>query len=270
LFSFKFCFWIFDCLFFKGEDIRKEPKLELRLQKNQMCTKELFGQNSDNLQYIGDFDLKKIKKYHTDGIKKYIKELNEKLDSSKSGPNIIVSKYFIFPLGGHPCEVFNGASLIWNLYTKSSELQCPYILDGIIFTPIDQIYTRNLRETKNRIYKWKPSSKNSLDFYVEYERDKVTNQILNVYDDSESNTELINKKTKYLEEEIVHEYLVKFKDLDSVMPYLVQCVLLHKAGQLDATIEQFCQTLPVSSESNAVISKVKRYMNMFVDVLTSA
>ena len=66
------------------------------------------------------------------------------------------------------------------------------------------------------------------------------------------------------------DYLVKFKDLDSVMQYLLQCVLLHKAGQLDATVEQFCQTLPASSESSAVVSKVKRYMNMFVDVLTSA
>ena len=47
-------------------------------------------------------------------------------------------------------------------------------------------------------------------------------------------------------------------------------MLLHKAGQLDATVEQFCQTLPASSESSAVVAKVKRYMNMFVDVLTSA
>ena len=216
----KFIFLTFDCLFFKGEDIRKESKLELRLQKVQICTKELFGQVSDNVQYIGEFDLKKITKYHTDGIKKLMAELNKKLDSPKTGSNIIVCKYFIFPLGGHPCEIFNGASLIWDLYTKSSDLQCPYILDGIIFTPIEQIYTRNLRETKNRVYKWKPSSKNSLDFYVEYERDKITNQILNVYDDSESNTELLNKTTKKLEEEIVHEDLGKFKVKGSIYKIL--------------------------------------------------
>jgi len=211
----KFIFLVFDCLFFKGEDIRKEAKLEIRLQKVQICTKELFKQKSENIQYIGDFDLKKIDKYHIEGIKEYMKELNEKLDSSKVGDNIIIAKYFIFPLGAHPCEVFNGASLIWNLYTKASKLQCPYILDGIIFTPIDQIYTRNLRETKNRIYKWKPSSKNSLDFYIEYERDKITNQILNVYDDSEPN-EIININKKDLEDEIVHEDLGKFKVKGSI------------------------------------------------------
>ena len=51
---------------------------------------------------------------------------------------------------------------------------------------LKQVYTRNLRDTKYRIYKWKPASKNSLDFYVEYERHKETKQILNVYDDSKS------------------------------------------------------------------------------------
>ena len=65
-------------------------------------------------------------------------------------------------------------------------------------------------------------------------------------------------------------YLTKFKDIDSVMPYLLQCVVLSKAGQLDATVEEFCHTLPASAESSAVVAKVKRYMNMFVDVLTSA
>jgi hypothetical protein len=47
----KFIFLTFDCLFFKGEDMRKEAKLELRLFKVQICTKELFGQVSDNVQY---------------------------------------------------------------------------------------------------------------------------------------------------------------------------------------------------------------------------
>jgi len=66
------------------------------------------------------------------------------------------------------------------------------------------------------------------------------------------------------------EYLVKFQDLDSVMPYLVQCVLLHKTGQLDTAVEKFCEALPATPERDAVVVKVKRYLNMFVDVLTSA
>ena len=211
----KFIFLGFDCLVFKGQDLRKEPKLETRLASLKLCTANLFGQISDTPQYIGPFDLTAINAHNELGIKKYFVELNDKLDS-KSGTNIIMAKFFIFSLGVHPCEVFAGASLIWNLYTKNSDLKCPYILDGIIFTPCDQIYTRNLRETKNRIYKWKPSSKNSLDFYVEYERDKLTNIILNVYDDSEPNEELADKATSDLEQEIIHQDVTKFKVKGSI------------------------------------------------------
>jgi SAM-dependent methyltransferase len=212
----KFVFLGFDCLVFKGEDLRKEPKLETRLASLKICTSNLFGQIADTVQYAGPFDIEKINVYYEKGIKKFIDELNKKLDSPKSGSNIIMAKFFIFPLGAHPSEVFAGASLIWNLYTKNPDLKCPYILDGIIFTPCDQIYTRNLKETKNRIYKWKPSSKNSIDFYVEYERDKITNTILNVYDDAESNEELADKSNKELEQEIVHQDVTKFKVKGSV------------------------------------------------------
>lgn len=212
----KFIFLGFDCLVFKGQDLRKESKLETRLSSLKLCTMNLFGQISDTTQYVGDFDLAQINKYNEAGIKKFIKELNDKLDSPKFKSNIIMAKFFIFPLGAHPCEVYAGASLIWNLYTKNSELKCPYILDGIIFTPCEQIYTRNLRETKNRIYKWKPSSKNSIDFYVEYERDRLSNAILNIYDDSESNEELAGKANSELEQEIVHQDITKFKVKGSV------------------------------------------------------
>ena len=61
-------------------------------------------------------------------------------------------------------------------------------------------------------------------------------------------------------------YLEKFADLDSTMPYLLQCVALQKAGKLDAAVDQICAALPASP---AVVDKVKRYLTMFVDVLTS-
>lgn len=190
----KFIFLSFDCLFLKGEDIRTETKLELRLQKLYTCTKELFNQKNFSEQYNGNFDLDIIKKFYSEKINNQMKELNKKLDDPNSGPNIIMSKNFIFPLGINPCEVFTYSSLIWDLYTKSHTLNCPYVLDGIIYTAIDQIYTKNLRETKNRMYKWKPSSKNSLDFYIEFERHRETNQILDVYDDTEANTNILNNE----------------------------------------------------------------------------
>ena len=41
----------------------------------------------------------------------------------------------------------------------------PMVLDGLIYTPLDQIYTKSLKETKRRNYKWKPANKNSIDFF---------------------------------------------------------------------------------------------------------
>lgn len=65
-------------------------------------------------------------------------------------------------------------------------------------------------------------------------------------------------------------HLSRFADLDSVMPYLLQCVVLHKAGQLAPIINTFCEKLPASPDLDAVREKVHRYMCMFVDVLTTS
>jgi SAM-dependent methyltransferase len=207
----KFVFLAFDILSYKGEDSRKENILSKRLEKLANVTKTLFKQKSENEQYVGDFNLDKINKHYEKNIITFITELNNKLDQDYD--NIIMTKNFIFPIGGHPCEVYSYSILIWNLYTKNSKINCPYILDGIIYTGIDQIYTRNSKETKNRIYKWKPSSKNSLDFYVLYERNKDTHQILNVFDDSEQNTE---NTTKEIENTVSYQDLSTFKNKASL------------------------------------------------------
>jgi len=59
-------------------------------------------------------------------------------------------------------------------------------------------------------------------------------------------------------------YLEKFADLDSTMPYLLQCVALQKAGKLEAAVDLFGAELPAEATE-----KVKRYLAMFVYVLTS-
>jgi hypothetical protein len=48
------------------------------------------------------------------------------------------------------------------------------------------------------------------------------------------------------------------------MPYLLQCVALQKAGKLEAAVDLFGAELPAEATE-----KVKRYLAMFVDVLTS-
>ena len=61
----------------------------------------------------------------------------------------------------------------------------------------------------------------------------------------------------------------EFKDLDSVMPYLLQCVAMSRLGTLDTAVESFLATFPAESIDEPFKVKLRRYICMFVDVLTS-
>jgi len=188
----KFMFLAFDCLMFKGEDKRSEKSYVERLTFVRDITKNLFGQKYGFTKYEGEFDFPKMKKYYTNDIKKHMDELNSQL--TKKPTNIVSMKYFMIPQGVHLCEIFFLTALAWQLYTNNSDIKCPYTLDGCILTPLEQIYTRSLKDQLRKIYKVKPATHNSLDLYVTFERDPMTRQIVDVFDDSESNIELINMK----------------------------------------------------------------------------
>ena len=66
--------------------------------------------------------------------------------------------------------------------------------------------------------------------------------------------------------------LAEYKDLDTVMPYLSQLVALAKVGHdaaINTAVESFLAQLPALRDDEAFVSKLRRYMEMFVDVLTS-
>lgn len=174
----KFMFLGFDILFHQGKDIREEMLLTKRYELLNDVTMKLFDQTKSINKYNGDFDIKKIEKYYQKDIKEYVNFMNEILNKSNK-KNIILSKYFIFPIGGHPAEIYLYSKLLWNEYSNA-----PYLLDGLIYTPIKQKYNIISSTTVKSTFKWKPSSKNSIDFYVLYEKDQDTKQILNVYDNS--------------------------------------------------------------------------------------
>jgi len=174
----KFMFLGFDILFHQGKDIREEMLLTKRYELLNDVTMKLFDQTKSINKYNGDFDVKKIEKYYQKDIKEYVSIMNEILNKSNK-KNIILSKYFIFPIGGHPVEIYLYSKLIWDEYVNA-----PYLLDGLIYTPIKQKYNIISSTIVKSTFKWKPSSKNSIDFYVLYEKDQDTKQILNVYDNS--------------------------------------------------------------------------------------
>ncbi len=74
--------------------------------------------------------------------------------------------------------------MLWNNFTVNTKLKCPYFLDGLIYQPLEQKYVAEVEKSKYSDYKWKPPTKNSIDFYVEFEKDRVTGKILKIYDNS--------------------------------------------------------------------------------------
>jgi SAM-dependent methyltransferase len=176
----KYIFLGFDILFENGVDIRDTIKMNERYAKLSENIQKIFGSKFKYTKYEGDFDILKIRDHTEKQVKSYITDLNNSIKNDKS-LFLIKYKFYAFPQGGNSCEIFNYSTKMWELYTK--ELDCPYILDGLIYAPLEQKYTRSLKETKYKNLKWKPKEKNSIDFYIEFEKDNK-NEILNVFDDS--------------------------------------------------------------------------------------
>ena len=178
----KFVFLAFDMLVYCGKDIRDEIKLEDRLTKLNEVLKNGFNvKTTTTTKYDGSGNLQDILDYYKTKIQMMFDEMNSKLDKET---NVIMGKLFFIPLGLYPSEVYAYAEMVWTLYTTDDKIKCPYTLDGLMFTPLTQKYTRNQKEIRYNIYKWKPKEHNSIDFFVRYERNPETLQLLNVYDNS--------------------------------------------------------------------------------------
>ena len=176
----------FDILFFNKQDLRGLEQLKERLKKLADVLKDIFTID----MIIGDIkpelnisvsDTDKIKSYHNKNMINHLNQLNDNLTTSESD-DIINYKYFIFPSIGNQYEIYMLSTLMYDIYTSGSNIKCPYVLDGIIYTPINQKYTRNNRDIKYKILKWKPEKQNSIDFFVQFERNPDTNSIITVYD----------------------------------------------------------------------------------------
>lgn len=181
----KYIFMIYDCLFFKGKDIRGETNFRKRYEYIYKLLDEINPKEYHKIkQYEGDYNIVKIKKHFRDEIVKFYDALDKNMKKLKSNDVYISNKIVMFPPGGNNSEVFLFADLIWNYCTKSSDVKCPYSLDGIIFTPLEQKYTKELKEQKLPIYKYKPPHLNSIDVFIKYDRNRDTGELLRVFDNS--------------------------------------------------------------------------------------
>lgn len=177
-------FLVFDCLIHKGIDIRSESSLMKRLSYADDIINSCFILNEQLGFKFKNYDpnINNIKFYELE-MKKNMDALNHDINIDKTHV-LIRRKFFIDVKGLSEWEIFQYSKLIWEGYTLMKNINCPYILDGLIYQPLQQSYiTVN---SKYNDFKWKPENKNSIDFYVTYVKSD-TNQELAVYDNSYTN-----------------------------------------------------------------------------------
>jgi chemotaxis methyl-accepting protein methylase len=177
-------FMTFDCLRNGETDLRKNASLLDRLKNADQIINDcfIFGKQSgySRPEPPKDFSLEKIIKFNEEQIKKYMINLNDDILLEKKYP-LIRRKYFIEVTGAKKWEIFSYSALISKMYKEN---KCPYMLDGLIYHPLDQAYVTSSEESKYPEYKWKPPSKNSVDFYITFKRDPISHKIMPVYDNS--------------------------------------------------------------------------------------
>lgn len=180
----KYLYMIFDCLYYNGVDIRSDVSLKNRLKKAYDICRKLGMNVYENKEYSGKFDLKLIRNFYQSEINNFYNNLNNSLLKLKDNDIFFHPKMFLFPSGGSDSEVFLFSDLIWTNCTENELINCPYKLDGIIYTGIEQKYTIDKREQKFPIYKYKPPSTNSVDLYITFEKNKETGEYLEIFDNS--------------------------------------------------------------------------------------
>lgn len=184
-----YLFMMFDCLFYNGKDIRNENLLINRLKYIDMFITLMKTKVYNIKSYDSKFDIIKQEKYYEGEMEKFYSNLNKLIKEAKPNDIIFHSKMFLFPSGGDNSEVYSFSNIIWSGCTSNMKINCPYLCDGIIYTGIDQKYTRDKREQKYPIYKYKPPTTNSVDVYLTFQKNTDTGGFLEVYDNSISGSE---------------------------------------------------------------------------------
>ncbi|GAG03780.1 unnamed protein product, partial [marine sediment metagenome] len=188
----RYIFMAFDCLYSQGKDIRDNSKFMERLAVADNVINKCFVLKGHKggykfKEYSGEFNASKIVDFHRKEIDNYMSSLNHDINIEKGYP-LIRRKYFIDVVGGQDNEIFKYSKLMWDKYVFDKTTNCPYILDGLIYHPLEQQYITSVKDSKFIEYKWKPTNKNSIDFYVQFEKNRNTGKILVLFDNSDENT----------------------------------------------------------------------------------
>jgi SAM-dependent methyltransferase len=194
----RYLFMGFDCLFYGDINVREEVKFSKRLEYLDQIIYKINKCGYTHKSILDskiDFNVSSdVIDYHKKNLIEFFNDIDKEL-KSKSNTMLFRRKYFMEAIGINDNEIFKYASLLDSMYTSNPELKCPYLLDGLIFQPNEQKYIIDVEKSKYFDYKWKPPTKNSLDFYIVFEKDNV-GKILTVYDNSIPDT--IKNKPYYI------------------------------------------------------------------------
>lgn len=198
----KFIFIVFDCLFVSNTDIRTNKSLIYRVQKGNELINKCFIGSCKFKSYDYDYkskDQEDLLKFYEKHILEYQKMLTDNLQNIKSNQILIRHGLFLDIKGYSNNEVFKYADLMWKMYTNNIN-NYVYKSDGIIFHPKNaNYYNYDIQEQKTDLLKWKPTNRNTIDFYIEFEKNPLTHKIESVYD--YSNSKKTQTETTYKKEE---------------------------------------------------------------------
>lgn len=130
-------------------------------------------------------------------MKEYLINMKERLEKDEV---VIMSKMFYMPSGLFNSEIFMYSKLMWEMYKHA-----PYVLDGMIYTGLNQVYTTDVTKTEFKILKWKPPHMNTIDFYVKFKRGGFDNKILNVFDNAIAEKSLDDKLENMTDDDVMND-----------------------------------------------------------------
>lgn len=185
----------FDCLRSGSTDTKSILSFTKRLEYADKVIEDCFvfkGQTGFKFKALptqDTFDVDAISQFYGKELSRFYEVLNKDVKIVKEYP-LIRRKYFMSVLGAVRWEIFKYSVEFWSKYSEDSSTKFPYLLDGLIYHPLEQAYVTNVNESKYLEYKWKPPTKNSIDLYIEFKKDPQTGKILDVYDNSLSDDKL--------------------------------------------------------------------------------
>lgn len=188
----KFAFLSFDIIYDCGEDCTQTSATSLNFLKDRLIRMDrvlkslgypvVFHEKFPIANPGEQLNLKRHRQMFEDYMK-----MNKELMSSSDGMDVVVlRKLYMFPSAETPNDVYKLVNLIWNENLEKGLWK----LDGIILTPINQIYNPNNNSSygykgtnKYNELKWKPINQSSIDFQTKLMSRKDEGQALPVHPD---------------------------------------------------------------------------------------